>query len=382
MKSEHPGADILKSTLKDFQSMKQQEQQQSGISSSDQQLQQQEGGAQTLFLPMALKAVSFAMNAVNGIGTYSDSLSKASQFLAGPVAQKLSQLGFSKAASLAQRSGQKMDQFVTQILKPFEDKIAQKIAPIVKSKTFQNVNNALNVVTSAMSLKGGLKALGMVSKIKLPSGALAKARSALKMAINAVKNRREIMNMIKQNPEHALNQFNKIKSRVERVQGQWEDFKGQMRNFKDGLMNRNNNQQDQQNAMPITSSTQPSRNHRNSRSGFNSQQQQRASTRNHSQPQRRRSKGTQSSRYRGNNRRSLGQIRRNGNKRRNGTRNNGGRPQRSLNNRRTSPSSQQPLRGRNNQVNRRRINNNSSLKNRSNSSARRRTTNSKTSSNG
>ena len=91
---------MLKSTLNDFKKV---------ASSQQVQNNNNEGGAQTLGLPAAIKAVSFAMNVADKIGTYSDSLSKASKFLEGPVANKLRKWEFKKAASLAQRYGHKID---------------------------------------------------------------------------------------------------------------------------------------------------------------------------------------------------------------------------------------------------------------------------------
>ncbi|KAF0983209.1 hypothetical protein FDP41_010274 [Naegleria fowleri] len=175
LKSEHPGVDMLKSTLNDFKKV---------ASSQQVQNNNNEGGAQTLGLPAAIKAVSFAMNVADKIGTYSDSLSKASKFLEGPVANKL------------------------QKLKPFEEKIARKIAPVVKSKTFQTARRSLEVVSAALSLKGGLKALGMVKKIKL--GTLKNVRKTLKELTKVVKNSKQIMKMIRKNPLKALKRFKKF----------------------------------------------------------------------------------------------------------------------------------------------------------------------------
>ncbi|KAG2377730.1 hypothetical protein C9374_008815 [Naegleria lovaniensis] len=210
LKSEHPGVDMLQSTLKDFKSAAASQQQQQNNEAG-------EGGAQTLALPAAIKAVSFAMNIADKIGTYSDSLSKASKFLEGPVAKKLRKWGFKKAASLAERYGHKMDTYATEKLKPFEDKIAKKIAPVVKSKTFQTVRRSLEVVSAAMSLKGGLKALGMVKKVNL--GSLRKIRKSLKEMTKFVKNRKQIMKLIKKNPLKALKRFNKLRKRVKKVSG-------------------------------------------------------------------------------------------------------------------------------------------------------------------
>lgn len=78
----------------------------------------------------------------------------------------------------------------------------------MKSKTFQTARRSLEVVSAALSLKGGLKALGMVKKIKL--GTLKNVRKTLKELTKVVKNSKQIMKMIRKNPLKALKRFKKF----------------------------------------------------------------------------------------------------------------------------------------------------------------------------
>ncbi|KAG2389275.1 hypothetical protein C9374_013835 [Naegleria lovaniensis] len=169
LKAQHPGADMLISILKDFSHVKQQAPQQ----------QQQESGVSSLWI----NAISTTMNLLDGIGTYSDKVSKASQFIGGPVAAKLEKWKLHKLSQMAKTTGTKVDQFTTQNIKPYEDKIAKKIAPVVKSKTFQEYQ-------IAYLLQGIETSLTKASKL--------------------VQNRKQVMKLITTRPQRALKTFTKM----------------------------------------------------------------------------------------------------------------------------------------------------------------------------
>ncbi|EFC37924.1 predicted protein [Naegleria gruberi] len=218
VKSEHPSVDILQSSLTDIS--KANENQPLKEEPAQQQQPTPEGvtgpvsfesssGAKSLWLGQAISIASLGMNIVDGIGTYSDKISKVGKFLSGPVASKLDKWGLKGVSETAKKWGSSVDTFSQTKLKPIETKVAAKIAPVVKSKTFQAVRRTLNVVSGALSLKGGLKALGMVRNIKLPTSYKA-LKTSLTKATKFVKNRKQVMSAIRKTVSTAGKNWKKM----------------------------------------------------------------------------------------------------------------------------------------------------------------------------
>ena len=191
VKAEHPQADLLKSSLSDLSHLNDGSKKPKAASA-----QEEDSGAQSLWLGQAISIASKAMNIADGIGTYSDKISKVANFVSGPVANKLDKWGMGGLSEKARKTGQTIDKFTQEKIKPLETKVAKAIAPVVKSKTFQAVRRTLNVVSGALSLRGGLKALGMAKKLKLPRSYKA-LKASLKKATAMVKNRKQVMKTIR-----------------------------------------------------------------------------------------------------------------------------------------------------------------------------------------
>ena len=128
-------------------------------------------GASTLFIPVVsvLKGTYKVMKILDGIGEYSTTVSKDAKFLSGVVSNRLSKWGYPNAANRVKTLGDNVSKFATEKVAPIEKKVANKIAPFVKSKAFQTTKNALGVVNAVLSVKGALTKLGVLRKVKLSS---------------------------------------------------------------------------------------------------------------------------------------------------------------------------------------------------------------------
>ncbi|EFC37426.1 hypothetical protein NAEGRDRAFT_59759 [Naegleria gruberi] len=177
--SEKPSAFILKSSLEmvaDAKKKKTEQQQAEPGSVSS--------GAQSLFIQAGISVLNDAMNFVDGIGTYSTKMSSVGNWISGKLATKLDSWGLKSVAQFAKNTGKSIDGLAKKVA-PYEQKLAKAIAPVVKSKTFQSIKRVVNVVGGAISIKNGLKHLGMLPK-QLPK-AFNKLKSTLTKAAAPIK---------------------------------------------------------------------------------------------------------------------------------------------------------------------------------------------------
>ncbi|EFC36941.1 hypothetical protein NAEGRDRAFT_82053 [Naegleria gruberi] len=138
------------------------------------------------WITAALNIASSVMNIANDIGTYHEKISKVGNFIANQVSNGLDKVGLKKASGWAKDLGNGISKFSNEKIAPIENKIAKKIAPVVKSAPFQAVRRTLNVVTGVMSLKSGLNLLGMAKNVKLPKNFSA-LKSSIKTTTKAAK---------------------------------------------------------------------------------------------------------------------------------------------------------------------------------------------------
>ena len=203
--AEKPSFMILQSSMAMVVQDKQNQQNAAADSSSS-------SGAQTMFIGAAIEGLSLGMNAIDGIGTYSTSVSKIGQWVKGKAADKLDKWGLQSAATIARNTGKSIDGFAQKVA-PYETKLAAKIAPVVKSKTFQGIKRVANVVGGALSIHAGVKFLGMSAATKLPK-TFSAIKSSITKAAKVVANKGGIVRKIaatglkaKKAATQSLNQF-------------------------------------------------------------------------------------------------------------------------------------------------------------------------------
>ncbi|KAG2372957.1 hypothetical protein C9374_012987 [Naegleria lovaniensis] len=190
-KAANPSAELMVSSLSYLNAVKKQEPPSVSLESSSN---NQE--AKTLFILPAIGVASNVMNFVDGIGTYSTSISKAGKWLSGTASQKLQKWGFERAAKAASTVGTGVSNFSEKKLGPIEAKVAKKIAPVVKSKPYLAVKRSINLVAGVTGLHGVAKSIGLLNVAKLPKN-FKSLKTTLTKATSAVKNRAAIMKNIR-----------------------------------------------------------------------------------------------------------------------------------------------------------------------------------------
>ncbi|KAF0972651.1 hypothetical protein FDP41_008900 [Naegleria fowleri] len=204
-KSSHPRMDLLKTQLSQFvneqqapstaqQGPSQTKQVAADSDSADtaallKELQDDEEEADSEWITVALRVAGAAMNVANNIGTYHEKISKVGNFISGKAANALDRVGLKGAAFFARKTGTSISNFSRDKIAPIENRVAQKIAPVVKSKPFQAVRKTLNVVNNVIggvtSIKSGLNAVGLAPNVRLPRN-YAALKSSLKSATRYV----------------------------------------------------------------------------------------------------------------------------------------------------------------------------------------------------
>ncbi|KAG2385454.1 hypothetical protein C9374_003269 [Naegleria lovaniensis] len=198
-KSSHPRMDLLKNQLSQY--VQQQEQPQESTPQTPnseaaetasllQDLQEEVEEADSEWVTIALRVAGTAMNVANNIGTYHEKISKVGNFISGKAANALDRVGLKGAANVARKTGTSISNFSRDKIAPIEKRVAQKIAPVVKSKPFQAVRKTLNVVNNVIggvtSIKAGLNAVGLARNVRLPRNFSA-LKSSLKTATRYVR---------------------------------------------------------------------------------------------------------------------------------------------------------------------------------------------------
>ncbi|EFC45019.1 predicted protein [Naegleria gruberi] len=155
-KTSHPGADLLKNTLSATVASA------SAASSSS-------GGAQTLENDETASETS--LESTEHVGHYSNSISSAANYVAGPIAKTLAHIGLGNMSRRAQQLGMNLNRFSETHVATIENTIARNIAPVLKTKSLSEIRGTLKKVQSAISSGKGFTALGLNKRIYMPSTA-------------------------------------------------------------------------------------------------------------------------------------------------------------------------------------------------------------------
>lgn len=129
-KASNPSAEFMVSSLKYLNAAKKLSPPSVNLETNDDNKKE----AKTLFILPAIGIVSDVMNFVDGIGTYSSSISKEGKWLEDLASEKLQKWGFQRAANAAKSIGTSISNFSEKKLGRIEERVAKKIAPFVKSK--------------------------------------------------------------------------------------------------------------------------------------------------------------------------------------------------------------------------------------------------------